>query len=92
LGEIPDGWWMQHVSTNLLLAIFVHRTNPDIISDPTTISPGTTCESICDSTHNKTAARRERDCILENHGTVHQHVEKSMMSLKAQLMAQIVDS
>jgi hypothetical protein len=29
---------------------------------------------------------------VENHGTVHQCVEQSMMSLKAQLMAQTVDS
>ncbi len=26
LGQISEGWWMQHASTNLLLAVLVHRT------------------------------------------------------------------
>ncbi len=47
-------------NANLLFAVLVHRTNRDITSDPTTISPGTTCKSIRDSTHSKTAARREK--------------------------------
>jgi hypothetical protein len=83
---------MQHASANLLLAALVHRTNPYITSDPTPIIPRTTCESIYDSTYSETAARKERNRILENHGTVHQRAEQSMMSSKAQLMAQTIDS
>jgi hypothetical protein len=82
--KIPDGWWMNNSSCCLLLAVFVHRTNPDpdIVSDTTAIPTETTQESICDSTDNETAARIEREKIVKNHGTVIQRLEESMMSSK----------
>ena len=83
---------MQHSTTNLLLAVLVHRCNPDIIADPTTIGPGQTRASMRDITSDNTAARRERDKIAENHGTERQRAEDSMMSSKAKLMSQTVDS
>ena len=92
LQAMPVDWWMQHPTTNLLLADLVHRCNPDIIADPTTIAPGQTSESMHDITHDNTAARRERDRIVENHGTERQRIEDSMISSKAKLMAQTVDS
>jgi hypothetical protein len=46
--EIPDGWWINHLSCCLLLAVLVHRTNPGLVSDLTAIPTGTTQESICD--------------------------------------------
>ena len=44
--ESPEGWWMLHPSTNLLLAVLVHRCNPDITGDPTELAPGQTRQSI----------------------------------------------
>ena len=92
LRDIPVDWWMRYSTTNLLLAVLVHRCNPDIIADPTTIGPGQTRASMRDITRDNTAARRERDKIAENHGTERQRAEDSMMSSKAKLMAQTVDS
>ena len=37
IAEVADGWWLQSTSTHLLLAVLVHRSNPDIIADPTTV-------------------------------------------------------
>jgi hypothetical protein len=90
--EIPEGWWMLHPSTNLLLAVLVHRCNPDITGDPTELAPGQTRESIHAGTSADLAARRERDRIVENHGSECQRMESSMMNSKAQLMAQTIDS
>ncbi len=55
--EIPEGWWMLHPSTNLLLAVLVHRCNPDVTGDPTELASGQSCESIRASTHEDIAAR-----------------------------------
>jgi hypothetical protein len=92
LADIPEGWWMLHPSTNLLLAVLVHRCNPDITGDPAELAPGQARESIRTSTREDLAARRERDKIVENHGSERQLAEASMMKSKAQLMAQTVDS
>ncbi len=51
-------------STNLLLAVLVHRCNPDVTGDPTELAPGQTHESICASTREDIAARREREIGL----------------------------
>jgi hypothetical protein len=90
--ELPEGWWMLHFTTNLLLTALVHRSNPDIIADPTEIAPGQTRASLCADRRNDTAARRDRDRIIENYGMERQRAEDSMMSSKAQLMAQTIDS
>ena len=49
-------------------------------------------ESIRTGTCEDIAARRERDRIVENHGSERQRMESSMMNSKAQLMAQTIDS
>jgi hypothetical protein len=83
---------MLHPSTNLLLAVLVQRCHPDVTGDPTELAPGQTRESIRTSTSEDIAARRERDRIVENHGSERQHMESSMMNSKAQSMAQTIDS
>jgi hypothetical protein len=90
--EVPEGWWLLYPSTNLLLAALVHRSNPDIIADPTEIAPGPTRASLRADGRNDTAARRDRDRIVENYGTERQRAEDSMLSSKAHLMAQTIDS
>lgn len=92
LEAVPVEWWMRHSTTNLLLAVLVHRCNPDVIADPTTLAPGPTRDAIRDMTREDTAARRERDRIVENYGTERQRAEDSMISSKAKLMAQTIDS
>jgi hypothetical protein len=90
--EVPEGWWLQHPSTYFLLAVLVHRCNPDITGDPTELAPGQTREVIRAGTREDLFARREREKATEHVGGDRQRVEMSMMTSKAQLMAQTVDS
>ena len=42
--EMPGGWWLTHSSAHFLLAALVHKNNPDIAVDPTTVAAGGTRE------------------------------------------------
>jgi hypothetical protein len=90
--DVPDGWWLFHTTTNLLLAVLVHRCNPDITDDPTTVPTGPTREFIRKESQNKILETRERDRIVEQYSTNRQRVEDSMLNLKAKLMAQTIDT
>jgi hypothetical protein len=90
--EVPDGWWLLNPSTNLLLAVLVDRCNPDVIADPTNVPTGPTRETLRKESRRDTVGRRERDKIVELHGTNRQRAKESMLSSKAKLMAQTVDS
>jgi hypothetical protein len=90
--DVQDGWWLNHTTTNLLLAVLVHRCNPDVIADPTTVSTGQTREILRKDSQKDTVERRERDRILEHHATGRQRAEESMLESKAQLMAQTINS
>jgi len=90
--EIPDGWWLLHPSANLLLAVLVHRCNPDVVADPREASAGATREILRADARGSVIERREKDKIVENHGTQRQRAEDSMLQSKAQLMEQTIDS
>jgi hypothetical protein len=92
LSEIPDGWWLLNPTTNLLLAVLVHRCYPDVVVYPTVVAAGPTHATLRKDSRNETVERRERDRIIANHGTERQRAEDSMMVSKAQLMAQTIDS
>ena len=92
IAEVADGWWLQSTSTHLLLAVLVHRSNPDIIADPTTVPTGTTREILRKDSQHSLRERREKDKIVELHTTGRQKTEESMLKTKAELMAQSVDS
>jgi hypothetical protein len=92
MSEVPDGWWLLNPTTNLLLAVLVHRMNPDVVVDPTVAPPGPTRDILREDARNHIIKRRDRERILANHGTERQRVEDSMMVSKAQLMAQTIDS
>ena len=83
ISEVPDGWWVLNPTTNLLLAVLVHRCNPDIIADPTNVPTGPTCETLRKESRKDTVERRERDMIVELHGTNRQRAEESMLASKA---------
>jgi hypothetical protein len=70
----------------------VHRCNPDVIADPTTVRTGPTREILRKDSQKDTVERRERDRILEHHAMGRQRAEQSMLESKAQLMAQTIDS
>jgi hypothetical protein len=90
--DVQDGWWLTNTTTNLLLAVLVHRCNPDVIADPTTVRTGPTREILRKDSQKDTVERRERDRILEHHAMGRQRAEQSMLESKAQLMAQTIDS
>ncbi len=90
--DVQDGWWLTNTTTNLLLAVLVHRCNPDVIADPTTVRTGPACEILCKDSQKDTVERRDMDRILEHHATGRQCAEESMLESKAQLMAQTIDS
>ncbi len=92
ISEVPDGWWFLNPATNLLLAVLVHRCNPEVIADPTNVPTGPSRETLCKESQKDTVERRERDKIVELHGSNCQRSEDSMLASKAKLMAQTVDS
>jgi len=90
--DVQDGWWLINTTTKLLLAVLVHRCNPDVIADPTTVRTGPMREILCKDSQKDTVERRERDRILEHNAIGRQRAEQSMLESKAQLMAQTIDS
>jgi hypothetical protein len=90
--EVPDGWWLLSPNTHLLLAVLVHRSNPDIIADPSNVPTGKTREIMRKDNEKDIRAQREKAKIVELHTTGRQKAEESMMTSKAQLMAQSIDS
>ena len=92
MSEVPDGWWLLNTTTHLLLAVLVHRMNPDVVSDPTVAPTGPTRDALRAEAHRDTVERREMQRIVANHSTERQRAEDSMIVSKAQLMAQTIDS
>ena len=92
IAEVADGWWLLSPNTHLLLAVLVHRSNPDIIADPTTVPTGTTREILRKDSQHSLRERREKDKIVELHTMGRQKTEELMLKTKAELMAQSVDS
>jgi hypothetical protein len=41
--HIPEAWWLEGESCKWILAVLVHRDNPDVCSDLTSVAPGGTC-------------------------------------------------
>ncbi len=40
--HIPDARWLEGESCKWMLSVLVHKDNPDVCSDPTTVAAGTT--------------------------------------------------
>jgi hypothetical protein len=92
MSEVPDGWWLLNTTTHLLLAVLVHRMNPDVVSDPTIAPTGPTRDALCAEARHDTVERREMERIVASHSTERQRAEDSILVSKAQLMAQTIDS
>jgi len=90
--DVQDGCWLINTTTNLLIAVLVHRCNPDVIVDPTTVRTGPTREILHKDSQKDSVERRERGRILEHHAMGRQRAEESMLESKAQLMAKTIDS
>ncbi len=92
ISEVDNGWWLPSPSTNLLLAVLVHRSNPDIITDPTTVPTEPTREILRTQSQNDVCEWRDNDKIVELHMTGCKQTKELMLRTKTQLMAQSIDS
>jgi hypothetical protein len=70
--------------SHYLLAAFVHKNNPDIVSDPLDAPSGATCEVV----RKKTAVERSAAVVSAQsaQGTTRGKLEESMLVTKATLM------
>ena len=83
-GDIPAGWWLSNSSCFYCLAALVHRVNPDITEDPTTVEAGGTCID----QRKELASNRAKAYVAANSapGTVLGEMEESILVTKATLM------
>jgi len=91
---MPVGWWLAPPTksdkaakqSQFLLAVFVHKNNPDIVSDPIDAPTGVTRETM-----RKRALEERVDVIASGalaQGSTRGKLEESMLSTKATLMKQ----
>ena len=40
--HISHAWWLEGETCKWMLAVLVHKDNPDVCSNPTAVAPGTT--------------------------------------------------
>ena len=88
-GDIPDGWWLSSTNCCHLLAALVHRGNPDIVTDPTTVDAGTTRNNI----RSAVADDQAKDLVAAKTAatTVRGQMEESMLMTKATLMKKNIE-
>ena len=88
-GDIPSGWWMSNTSCFYCLAALVHRINPDITEDPTTVAAGGTRvelrKQLSDDRGKAYVAAKSAP------GTVRAEMEESMLVTKATLMKKNIE-
>jgi hypothetical protein len=58
MSHVQPSWWLEHDSCKFMLAIFVHKDNKDLSSQPTTLLPGDTRENARKNRHS--AIQEER--------------------------------
>ena len=91
---MPTGWWLSPPAKSdkavkqchFLLAVLVHKNNPDIVSDPIDARAGSTRETM-----RKKASEDRVDAIASSalaQGSTRGKLEESMLSTKATLMKQ----
>jgi hypothetical protein len=39
LSHVLEGWWLEGETCKWMLAVLVHKDNPDVCSDPTAVAP-----------------------------------------------------
>ena len=88
-GDIPTGWWLSNASCFYCLAALVHRVNPDITEDPTTVAAGGTRidqrKQVANDRANAYAAAKSGP------GTIRGEMEESMLVTKATLMKKNIE-
>lgn len=88
-GDIPSGWWMSNSSCFYCLAALVHRVNPDITEDPTTVAAGGTRVEL----RKQLSDDRGKAYVAAKSGpgTVRGEMEESMLVTKATLMKKTIE-
>ena len=90
--DMPNDWWLSHSSCVQLLAVWVHRGNPDIARDPTVVADVDTRKTIREKDAAEMIKRRSlaRDAEATTSNRVKQ--EERMISAKTALMEQALVS
>ena len=66
MNKIPTDWWLTHSSCHQLLAVLVHRGNPDIARDPTLVADVNTWKTIREKDAAEMKNRRQLHPIAQN--------------------------
>jgi hypothetical protein len=66
-------WWLEHESSKYMLAIFVHKDNKDILSNPMRLPPGDTQEVVCKN--KEETLSDERATTQAKHPNTHGNVD-----------------
>ena len=90
--EMPNDWWLTHSSCHHLLAVLVHRGNPDIARDPTLVADVDTRKTLREKDAAEMIKRREQAKESEAATTNRAKQEDRMMSAKTALMEQALVS
>jgi hypothetical protein len=95
--DMPTGWWLFPPTksdkipkqSHYLLAAFVHKNNPDIVSDPLDAAAGASREVM----RKRTAEERSASVALAQsaQGSARGKIEESMMSSKAIILQNNID-
>ena len=75
-------WWLGGESHKKMLAVLVHKDNPDVCSDPTTVTPdGTrgTARKDKEKTLNKERVSLKASRPVETHGDVKHQIKKAQV-------------
>jgi hypothetical protein len=85
MSQVLPSWWLEHDSRKFMLAIFVHKDNKDLSSQPTTLPPGDSRKNARKKRHSaiqeeRAIAREVRPVDLsvsvERYGDVDQQMKK----------------
>ena len=85
---MPDGWWLCHPSCTVLLAVLVHKGNPDVASDPTTVVSGATRNSLREQQAEDTLKRRMQAKEIEMANSKRGKIDEKQQEAKTALMEQ----
>ncbi len=88
---MPDGWWLSHPSCTVLLAVLVHKGNPDVASDPTTVMAGGTRNSLREQQAADALKRRmqakENEMATSKRGKIDEKQQEAKTALMEQALS-----
>ena len=95
MAHVPNHWWLEHELCKYILTVLVHKDNKDILSSPTRLPVGDTCDSARKKKEKELAEVRraaKADRPVEKYGDVdHQMKKVRIDGMRSQVEKNIVD-